>query len=105
MNMTAEERIQSIQKSLGDFKRLVKPILDVPMVYFKRPHHTLQIAIDRVEASLGPNWRDYDQANLSLELVSSFARVAHNLPPQVLKEAIEWMYFATEDLLLLRERG
>lgn len=104
-SMSAEQRIKVIKGSLADFKKLVEPLLDLEMVYFDRPFHTLRIAITNFEEALEANWRDYDQYAVSLELVSSFAQVAHNLPPKALKEAIEWMYFATEDMHLLRERG
>jgi hypothetical protein len=104
-SMTAEQRIKVIKSSLANFKKIVEPLLDVEMVYFDRPFHTLGIAITHVEEALEANWQDHDQYAVSLELVSSFAQVAHNLPPVKLKEAIEWMYFATEDMHLLRERG
>ncbi|HEY9881946.1 MAG TPA: hypothetical protein V6D29_26070 [Leptolyngbyaceae cyanobacterium] len=106
MSPTAEDRIKVIKCSLAEFKKVVDPILDVEMIYFDRPNnHTLREAIQHFEEALGVNWRDYDQAATSDELVSTFAQVARNLPPRALKEAIEWMHFATQDMLLLRERG
>lgn len=101
----AEDRIKVIKSSLADFKKLVEPLLDVEMVYFDRPYHTLRIAITHFEEALESNWRDYDQAAVNLELVTTFGQVAHNLPPKQLHHAIQWMYFAVEDMLLLRERG
>lgn len=106
MRPTVEDRIKIIKHSLGEFKKVVAPILDVAMVYFDRPHqHTLRMAIARFEEALGANWHDYDQTAASTELVSTFAQVAHNLPPRALQQAIDWMHFATQDMLLLRERG
>lgn len=94
-----------IRSSLAEFKALVEPVLNVEMVYFDRPCHTLRMAIEHFEAALGVNWQDHHQSGVNDELVSSFAQVAHNLPPRTLKEALEWMHFATQDMLLLRERG
>lgn len=103
---TAEDRIKVIKHSLAEFKQVVAPILDVEMIYFDRPNnHTLRMAIAHFENALGVNWLDHDQAAVIDELVSTFAQVASNLPPKALKEAIEWMHFATQDMLLLREQG
>ncbi|MGG6242079.1 hypothetical protein ACQ4N7_25965 [Nodosilinea sp. AN01ver1] len=106
MTITAEQRINVIQNSLAEFEKVAAPILDVEMVYFDRPeNHTLRMAIEHFRAGLGANWRDYIQSGLSDELVTSFAMVAHNLEPRPLKEAIQWLHFTTQDMLLLRERG
>jgi hypothetical protein len=102
---TEEDRIKVIRNSLAEFKALVEPVLDLEMVYFDRPCHTLRMAIEHFEEALGVNWRDHHQSGVSDELVSSFAQVAHNLSPRALKEAIEWLHFTTQDMLLLRERG
>lgn len=104
-SMPTEQRIKVIKNSLSDFKKLVEPLMDVEMVYFDRPHHTLRIAITHFEEALGVNWRDHNQSAVNLELVSTFGQVAHNLSPKALHQAMQWLYFATEDMLLLRERG
>lgn len=105
MRPTTEDRIRIIKSSLAEFEQIVEPLLDLEQVYFDRPYHTLRMAIQHFEEALGINWQDHDQAAVATELASSFARVAHNLPPKALKDAIEWMHFATQDILLLRERG
>ncbi|MBD1876994.1 hypothetical protein H6F75_26265 [Nodosilinea sp. FACHB-131] len=106
MTITAEDRIKVICNSLSHFQAVAEPVLDVEMVYFDRPENqTLRMAIDHFKEGLGVNWRDHDQSGLSDELVTSFAMVAHNLEPKPLKEAIQWLHFTTQDMLLLRERG
>lgn len=106
MAITAEDRIKVIHNSLTHFQKVAEPVLDVEMVYFHRPeNHTLRMAIEHFKEGLGVNWRDYIQSGLNDELVTSFATVAHNLEPKPLKEAIQWLHFMTQDMLLLRERG
>lgn len=100
-----EDRIKIIKNDLAEFKKLAEPLLDLEVVYFDRPYHTLRIAVTHFEEALEVNWLDHNQAAVNLELASTFARVAHNLPPNVLKEAIEWMHFATQNMLLLRVHG
>lgn len=103
--LTVQDRLDIIRSSLREFQKVAEPVLKVPMVYFDRPLHRLQESIARCEDSLGDNWRDFNQTAISDELTTSFAHVAHNLPPRALKEAIEWLHFTTQDLLLLREHG
>lgn len=106
MTITAEIRIKIIQNSLAEFERMAEPVLDIEMVYFDRPeNHTLRAAIEHFRKGLGVNWRDHLQSGLNDELVTSFAMVAHNLQPKPLKEAIQWLHFTVQDMLLLRERG
>jgi hypothetical protein len=106
MTITAEDRIKVIHNSLAQFQEVAEPVLDVEMVYFDRPeNHTLRMAIEHFREGLGVNWRDYNQSGLNDELVTSFGMVAHNLQPNALKEAIQWLHFTTQDMLLLRERG
>jgi hypothetical protein len=106
MTITAETRIKVIHNSLSHFQKVAEPVLDVEMVYFDRPeNHTLRKAIDHFKEGLGVNWRDYNQSGLNDELVTSFGMVAHNLQPKALNEAIQWLHFTTQDMLLLRERG
>ncbi|MBD2110023.1 hypothetical protein [Nodosilinea sp. FACHB-13] len=106
MSITTEDRIKVIHNSLACFQEVVEPVLDMKMVYFDRPqNHTLRVAIENFKEGLGANWRDYIQSGLNDELVTSFAMVAHNLEPKPLKEAIQWLHFTTQDMLLLGERG
>lgn len=106
ITITAEDRIKVIQNSLAEFEKIAEPVLDVEMVYFDRPeNHTLRMAVEHFKEGLGTNWRDYIQSGLNDKLVTSFAMVAHNLQPKPLKEAIQWLHFTTQDMLLLRERG
>ena len=78
-----EDRIKIIKNDLAEFKKLAEPLLDLEVVYFDRPYHTLRIAVTHFEEALEVNWLDHNQAAVNLELASTFARVAHNLPPNV----------------------
>ena len=105
VRISTEDRIKIIKNDLASFKQVVEPLLDLEVVYFDRPYHTLRIAITHFEEALEVNWLDHNQSAVSLELASTFARVAHNLPPKALKDAIECLYFATEDMLMLKAHG
>lgn len=105
MTITAKDRIKVIQNSLAEFERIAEPVLDIEMVYFDHPeNHTLRMAVENFREGLVANWHDYIQSGLNDELVSGFAIVAHHLEPKPLKEAIQWLHFTTQDMLL-RERG
>jgi hypothetical protein len=63
--MPVEQRIKVIKSSLADFKMIAEPLLDLEMVYFDRPFHTLGIAITHFEEALDISWQDHDQYAVS----------------------------------------
>ena len=101
--LTIQARINLAKSSLAEFSQVVEPILDLEMVYFDKPHYSLRSAILFAQNALAANWLDHDQSAAACRLNSAFARVAHNLPPEALKPAIEWLFFTNENLVVVAE--
>jgi hypothetical protein len=101
--LTIQDRINLAKTSLDEFCLVAGPILDVEMVYFDKPHYSLRAAVIFARNALSANWLDHDQSGAACRLNSAFARVAHNLPPDVMKQAIEWMFFTCENMVLVAE--
>ncbi|NJL87291.1 MAG: hypothetical protein HC886_17030 [Leptolyngbyaceae cyanobacterium SM1_1_3] len=87
--LTVQDRISLAKDSLTEFSQVVEPILDLDRVYFDNPHYSLRSALILAQNALAANWLDYDQSFAACRLNSAFSRVAHNLPPEGLKSAIE----------------
>ncbi|MEL6382500.1 MAG: hypothetical protein AAFQ89_08500 [Cyanobacteria bacterium J06626_18] len=101
--LTVPDRINLAKNALAEFCQVVEPILDIDMVYFDKPHYSLRSAVIFAQNALATNWLDHDQSAAACRLNSAFARVAHNLPPESLRQAIEWMFFTSENLVLVAE--
>ena len=104
MAISTEDRIKVIKNSLAEFQKTAEPVLDIVVDYFGRDQ-SLRTAIKHCHEALEVNWQDHHQGAVSDEIVTTFAMVAFNLPPLALKESIQWLHFATQDLILLQEQG